>query len=52
MKAPLSGTSPTPTPGLAELMRGAREPGGGGMAQLKRLEMWCMGRGYGPTPTP
>ena len=35
-----------------ELVKGARAPGAGGMAQLRRLETFCVGRGYGPTPTP
>jgi len=44
--------SPTPTPSLLELLKGARQPAGGGKAQMRRLETWCVGRGYGPTPTP
>jgi hypothetical protein len=54
-KAALKATpvaSPTPTPNLLELLNGARQPGGGGAAQMRRLETWCVGRGYGPTPTP
>ncbi len=52
LKAPIGAASPTATPTIAELLKGARKPGGGGIAEMKRLEMWCVGRGYGPTPTP
>jgi|SRR5581483_820013 len=51
-QAPMAVASPTATPSLGELLKGARTPGGGGLAQLKRLETWCVGRGFGPTPTP
>jgi len=50
--APPSTSAPTPRPTLAELLRGARQPGSGGVAEMRRLETWCVGRGYGPTPTP
>jgi hypothetical protein len=50
--APPSTAPPTASPTLAELLRGARTPGAGGMDELKRLEVWCVGRGWGPTPTP
>jgi hypothetical protein len=52
LSAPPSTAPPTATPTLAELLKGARQPGGGGMTEMKRLETWCVGRGYGPTPTP
>jgi hypothetical protein len=52
LKEPVAVASPTPRPTLTELLKGAREPGGGGAVEMKRLEMWCVGRGYGPTPTP
>jgi hypothetical protein len=52
MNEPISTAPPTASPTLAELLKGSRTPGGGGMAEMQRLETWCVGRGYGPTPTP
>jgi len=49
---PVSVASPTAPPTLAEVLKGSRKPGGGGMAEMQRIETWCVGRGYGPTPTP
>ena len=52
LKEPVVSAPPTSTPSIAELLRGARQRGGGGLEEMKRLETWCVGRGYGPTPTP
>lgn len=52
LKQPVSTGPPTATPSIAELLRGAKQRGAGGVAEMKRLETWCVGRGYGPTPTP
>ncbi len=52
MRVARSVASPTPTPGVAEVVRGSKERGAGGPAQLRRLATYCVSRGYGPTPTP
>ena len=52
LNQPISTAAPTARPTLEELLKGARQPGGGGIAEMQRLETWCVGRGYGPTPTP